>query len=219
MALFMKLKSLNPLCFVRNDIQNRIIEYALTQNRKAVTKKFKVKIKGFADLNKVPLKHLIHEYLKVDLCSFTDSANVLLKIWYNGRVELREFVHELLKKNNYEPVDPNFESEQYYFKAFREEDVTKNENQSYFAPKGVTLDPFDPEEVTLMALLLGWDVDENNTKDNDGGDVMERENIQDHISSIEQEVKQLTSIMKNCQNKLLKGEVYIVLNDQVTIKL
>jgi len=199
---------LNPLSSVRKDIKVKILENGLKRNRNFFLKMFHIKIKGFTDIKKAPNQLIMKEFTRMEIYEDIQTSKELLKLWFEGMKELQEFVRKLLIENNYEPIDHDFNVDQYKFNALHEKDVFCEEKsgQSYFQPTGMALNDYDPEEITLMAFLLGWHIDKNSQpekNDNNTGLTI----ILDKILIFEKDLNECHSLIKLIQPKISKGEV------------
>lgn len=145
----------SPLAAVNEDLQNKILELALTKKKDMLVKKYPVKVKGFMDLKKAPVKLLSREYKRSELINYILFTTDVLKIWFNAEIHLRESVRKILLEKNYKISEPEFNGK-FLYRKLAPKDVFNDGTLSYFYPGGKRLPDFDPDEVTLMAFLLGW---------------------------------------------------------------
>jgi len=146
---------INPLIGVNEKLQNKILELALSTKKNFILKNYPIQKKGFSHVSKVPLKLLCIEYKKVGAFMLHKFVRDVLKIWYIHEVRLHEEVKKSLENNNYKIFEQTF-NEDFQYRKLHDEDVNGDETESYYISSSEELKDFDPDEVTLMAFLLGW---------------------------------------------------------------
>lgn len=114
------------------------------------------KIKGgFRTIDNLPETILVQRLL--DIGKFMpELSNLMLRLWYEEKAELRNTVSAALTNSGYELHPLDFDSEGVNWKKLRDDDLLNHNNSTYFAPNQSLLDGYDPTEVTLMCILNGW---------------------------------------------------------------
>jgi len=144
----------NPLAMMNDEQRRRVIAVAMRRHGKELLPYMsEVSFPGFRSARLAPepllVRHLVNEASKS-----LPLSMAILKAWFEENSALRVSVGTSLESHGYRITQPDFSG--FSWQNLQQKDIRVENNLTYFQPEGDDMSLFDPFDVTLMALLLGW---------------------------------------------------------------